>query len=341
MEPLQPPPYLTPSHRFCVAPMLEWSDRHFRFFARLLSRRALLYTEMVTSAAIIHGDRDRLLDFDASEHPLVLQLGGGDPRELASAARIGAEWGYDEINLNVGCPSDRVQSGRFGACLMAEPELVGDCVAAMRAAVAVPVGVKCRIGIDDRDSYEELAYFVATIAAAGTRTLVVHARKAWLRGLSPKENREIPPLHYPTVYRLKQDFPTLQIVINGGIDSLAACHEHLQRVDGVMLGRSAYHDPWLLADVDAQLFDGMKPSWTRHQALEAFLPYVERQLAGGRRLHQISRHVLGLFHGFPGGRRFRRHIAENAHQPGAGIEVLRAAAALVPRDCDTSRAATG
>ncbi|MCG3168966.1 MAG: tRNA-dihydrouridine(20/20a) synthase [Pseudomonadales bacterium] len=312
--------------------MMEWTDRHYRYFARLLSRRVRLYTEMVTSAAIVHGDRARLLDFDAAEHPLALQLGGSDPRELALAARIGADRGYDEINLNCGCPSDRVQSGRFGACLMAEPALVADCVAAMQAAVAVPVTVKCRIGIDLRDSYEELAAFVSTIAAAGARTVIVHARKAWLQGLSPKENREIPPLHYPTVYRLKQDFPALRIVINGGIASLDACTAHLEHVDGVMLGRAAYHDPWLLARVDSRLFGDTDPLRTRHEALEAFLPYVERELAHGRRLCQLSRHVLGLFHGCPGGKRFRRYIAEHAYRADAGMGVLRAAAALVARE---------
>ena len=320
------------SHRFCVAPMMEWTDRHCRYFLRLLSRHALLYTEMVTSAAIVHGDRARLLDFDAAEHPLALQLGGSDPRELAESARIGEQWGYDEINLNVGCPSDRVQSGRFGACLMAEPPLVAECVAAMGAAVTVPVTVKCRIGIDERDSYEELHAFVRLVSEAGARTVIVHARKAWLSGLSPKENREIPPLVYPTVHRIKQDFPRLTIVINGGIDTLEGCHEQLRHVDGVMLGRAAYHNPWLLARVDAELFGDAHPVPSRHDALEAFLPYVERELRAGRRLCQISRHVLGLFQGCPGGRRFRRHIAEQGYRDGAGIEVLREAAACVPRD---------
>lgn len=321
------------THRFSVAPMLDWTDRHYRFFARLLSRHARLYTEMVTSAAIIHGDRSRLLDFDAAEHPLALQLGGCDPQELVTAARIGADWGYDEINLNVGCPSDRVQSGRFGACLMATPELVADCVAAMQAAVRVPVTVKCRIGIDDRDHYEDLQQFVATVSATGVHTFIVHARKAWLHGLSPKQNREIPPLRYPDVYRLKQEFPQLDIVINGGIDSLAACRTHLDVVDGVMLGRAAYHDPWLLARVDSRLFGTEDPFTTRHDVLEAFLPHVERELAAGRRLCQISRHVLGLFHGCPGGKRFRRYLAENAYHSDAGIDVLHAAAALVPHTC--------
>jgi len=324
-------------HRFCVAPMMEWTDRHCRYFLRLLSRRALLYTEMVTSAAIVHGDRARLLDFDASEHPVALQLGGSDPRELAQSARIGADRGYDEINLNVGCPSDRVQSGRFGACLMAEPRLVAECVAAMRAAVAVPVTVKCRIGIDERDSYEELQEFVRLVSDAGARTVIVHARKAWLSGLSPRENREIPPLVYPTVYAIKRDFPGLDIVINGGIHSLQECTGHLRHVDGVMLGRAAYHDPWLLAGVDPALFGEPPPAASRHDALESFLPYVERELRAGRRLCQLSRHVLGLFHGRPGGRRFRRYLAEHAYREGADISVLREAAACVARDGDASR----
>jgi len=332
-----------PAHRFCVAPMMEWTDRHCRYFLRLLSRRALLYTEMVTSAAIVHGDRARLLDFDAAEHPVALQLGGSDPRELAESARIGAQWGYDEINLNVGCPSDRVQSGRFGACLMAEPQLVAECVAAMRAAVRVPVTVKCRIGIDNRDSWEELREFVRLVSEAGSRTVIVHARKAWLSGLSPKENREIPPLVYPAVHRIKREFPALTVVINGGIDTLEGCREQLRHVDGVMLGRAAYHNPWLLARVDAELFGDAHPVPSRHEVLEAFLPYVERELGAGRRLCQISRHVLGLFQGCPGGRRFRRHIAEQGYRDGAGTEVLRQAAACVPRDVEPAapRAAIG
>jgi tRNA-dihydrouridine synthase A len=311
--------------------MMEWTDRHCRFFLRLLSRHARLYTEMVTSAAIVHGDRERLLGFDPAEHPVALQLGGADPRELAEAARIGADYGYDEINLNCGCPSDRVQTGRFGACLMGEPALVAACVAAMRAAVRVPVTVKCRIGIDDRDSWEELMDFATRVRDAGADALIVHARKAWLQGLSPKQNREIPPLSYPTVYRLKQEFPEWPMAINGGITTLAEVREHLRRVDGVMLGRAAYHDPYLLAGVDAALFGDGHPVPERHAVLEAFLPYVERQLAAGRRLNAMSRHVLGLFQGCPGGRRFRRHIAENGYRDGAGIEVLRDAAACVPR----------
>jgi tRNA-dihydrouridine synthase A len=312
--------------------MMEWTDRHCRVFMRRISRHARLYTEMVTSAAIVHGDRDRLLGFDACEHPVALQLGGSDPQELAESARIGEQYGYDEINLNCGCPSDRVQSGRFGACLMGEPALVARCVAAMRAAVGIPVTVKCRIGIDDRDSYEELHDFVQQIRDAGTQVLVVHARKAILQGLSPKENRDIPPLVYPTVYRLKEDFPDLPIVINGGIATLEQCKEHLSRVEGVMLGRAAYHEPWLMAAVDAALFGDDHPVPTRHEVLDGFMPYVEQQLAAGVRLNAVSRHILGLFHGRPGGRLFRRYIAENAYKRDAGCEVLREAAGLVPSD---------
>ena len=315
--------------RFCVAPMMEWTDRHCRFFLRLISRHARLYTEMVTSAAIVHGDRERLLGFDGFEHPVALQLGGSDPRELAESAQIGEQYGYDEINLNCGCPSDRVQSGRFGACLMGEPALVARCVVAMRSAVSVPVTVKCRIGIDDRDSYEELHEFVRQIRDAGIDALVVHARKAILQGLSPKENRDIPPLVYPTVYRLKADFPQLPIVINGGMSTLVQCKEHLSQVDGVMLGRTAYHEPWLLAGVDQGLFGDDHPVPSRHEVLESFMPYVERQLAAGVRLNAMSRHLLGLFHGTPGGRLYRRYIAENAYKRDAGCNVLRDAAELV------------
>jgi len=320
------------NRRFSVAPMMDWTDRHCRYFLRLISKRALLYTEMVTSAAIVHGDRDHLLGFDDTEHPVALQLGGSNPMELAEAARIGEQFGYDEINLNCGCPSDRVQSGRFGACLMAEPQLVADCVIAMRKAVQVPVTVKCRIGIDDLDSYQQLCYFVEAIAAAGCQTVIIHARKAWLNGLSPKENREIPPLSYPTVYDIKRDFPKLEIVINGGIESLDQCHEHLQHVDGVMLGRAAYHNPWLLAGVDEQLFGDTPQTLSRHDVLEAFLPYVDNQINNGRRLCQISRHVLGLFQGCHGGRQFRRYLAEFGYADNARSDVLWTAAQRVQPD---------
>jgi tRNA-dihydrouridine synthase A len=319
------------ARRFCVAPMMEWTDRDCRFFLRLISARALLYTEMVTSAAVIHGDRDRLLGFDAREQPVALQLGGSDPGELAQAARIGADYGYREINLNVGCPSDRVQSGRFGACLMAEPELVARCVSSMIAAVDIPVTVKCRIGIDDQDSEKDLEAFVTTIAGGGCETFIVHARKAWLSGLSPKQNRDIPPLDYDRVYRLKQAHPELEIVLNGGIDSLDAAQAHLAHADGVMLGRAAYHDPWLLAGVDERIFGEPPSALTREQVLEAFADYAQEQLSRGVRLHQMTRHILGLYHGQPGARAFRRVLSEKATRPDAGISVLHEALQQVQR----------
>jgi len=319
-------------HRFCVAPMMDWTDRHCRVFHRLLSRHALLYTEMVTAEAILRGHRDRLLAFTGVEHPVALQLGGSEPARLAEAARIGAGYGYDEINLNVGCPSDRVQDGRFGACLMAEPGLVADCVAAMRAVVTVPVTVKCRIGIDDQDSETALDAFVSTVAAAGCRTFIVHARKAWLQGLSPKENREIPPLDYDRVYRLKARHPDLVVVINGGITTLAEAEQHLAHVDGVMLGRAAYQTPFLLADVDQRFFGEAGPPPTRAQVITALVPYIESHIAAGGRLNNITKHLLGLYHGCPRGRLFRRHLSENATRSGAGPDVLRQALALVEAD---------
>ena len=309
--------------------MMEWTDRHCRYFLRLISKRTFLYTEMVTAEAVLHGDRERVLGFDAGEHPLALQLGGSDPKKLAAAARIGADYGYDEINLNVGCPSDRVQSGRFGACLMAEPKLVGECVGAMGASSSLPVTVKCRIGIDDQDVEESLDRFIDTIAAAGCTTFIVHARKAWLQGLSPKQNRDVPPLDYGRVYRLKQRRPELEIVINGGIESLAAAKEQLPHVDGVMLGRAAYADPYLLAEVDGVLFGEERAAPSRLEVLDAFRPYVEEQLARGVRLNAMTRHILGLFHGQPGARAFRRHLAERAHLDGAGIEVLDQARCII------------
>jgi len=316
-------------HRFCVAPMMDWTDRHCRFFHRLLVRRALLYTEMVTAEAVLHGDRGRLLGFSAAEHPVALQLGGSGPAKLAEAAAIGADFGYDEINLNVGCPSDRVQEGRFGACLMAEPGLVADCVAAMQARVAVPVTVKCRIGIDDQDSEADLERFVSAVAAAGCRTFMVHARKAWLQGLSPKENREVPPLDYGRVYRLKVAHPELEIVINGGIGSLAEAEAHLAHVDGVALGRAAYQNPYLLSEVDRRLLGAATTSPSRAEAIEALLPYAERHVRAGGRLNNIVRHILGLYHGQPRARAFRRHLSERAPREGAGADVLREAMRLV------------
>lgn len=310
------------NRRFCVAPMLDWTDRHCRYFHRQLSRHALLYTEMVTTGAILHGDPARHLLFDQAEQPVALQLGGSDPAALAASAKIGQEFGYAEINLNVGCPSDRVQNGRFGACLMAEPALVAECVAAMRQAVSVPVTVKSRIGIDDRDSYEELVRFIGTVAAAGCETFIVHARKAWLSGLSPKENREIPPLRYDVVFQLKRDFPQLEIVINGGIATLADAEALLAQVDGVMLGREVYHNPYILAEVDSRLFGAATEPLSRRQTVEALIPYIRRHLQQGGRLNQISRHMLGLFHGENGARGWRRHISENATKPGADEGVL-------------------
>ena len=322
-------------HRFCVAPMMEWTDRHCRTFLRLVSARAFLYTEMVTADAVLHGDRVRVLGFNAAEHPVGLQLGGCDPARLAEAAQIGAEWGYDEINLNVGCPSDRVQSGRFGACLMAEPALVADCVRAMADAVSVPVTVKCRIGIDDQDIEESLDRFVDTVADAGCMMFIVHARKAWLKGLSPKENREVPPLDYDRVHRLKTRRSELAIVMNGGLASLPHAAPHLVHVDGVMLGRAVYADPYLLSGVDQMLYGEAEPPLTRLQVLDRYTDYVESELDRGARLTAMTRHILGLFHGQPRARAFRRHIAENAHLPGAGIEVLRRAqdiVSVVPAD---------
>ena len=309
--------------------MMDWTDRHDRYFLRLITRRARLYTEMITTGALIHGDRARLLRFDQAEHPVALQLGGSEPDALARCAEFGAQAGYDEINLNCGCPSDRVQEAQFGACLMKDPTRVAASVAAMRKAVDLPVTVKCRIGVDDTEEYAFLRTFVETIAATGCDTFIVHARKAWLSGLSPKENREIPPLRYEVVYRLKQDFPALRIVINGGIRTLEACEEHLRHVDGVMLGREAYENPWLLADADPRLFGDAPVHGNRADVLRRMLPYVERELAAGTPLKHITRHVLGLYRGQPGGRAFRRVLSQRAHLPGAGAEVIEAALAAI------------
>ena len=327
------------SHRFCVAPMMEWTDRHCRYFLRLISKATFLYTEMVTAEAVLYGDRTRVLGFSPQEHPVGLQLGGSDPAKLAAAAKIGADYGYDEINLNIGCPSDRVQSGRFGACLMAEPDLVAQCVAAMGEAVSLPITVKCRIGIDDQDAEESLDRFVDGVAAAGARTFMVHARKAWLKGLSPKANRDVPPLDYDRVSRLKARRPELEIVLNGGIDSLASATAHLGEVDGVMLGRAAYADPYLMAEVDRMLFGSDDTPPSRLDVLDCFVPYVEDQLAQGARLNQMTRHILGLFHGQPRARAFRRYLAENAHLDGAGIDVLLAARRIIAREERTAIAA--
>lgn len=316
-------------HRLSVAPMMDWTDRHCRFFHRLLTRRTRLYTEMLTTGAVIHGDRERLLGFSAAEHPVALQLGGSTPKDLAVAAKIGEDFGHDEINLNVGCPSDRVQEGRFGACLMAEPQLVGDCVAAMRDAVRIPVTVKCRLGVDDQDTEAALNDIANAVFAAGTPVLVVHARKAWLKGLSPKENRDVPPLDYVRVYRLKAAHPEKIIVINGGIGSLDEAKTHLSHVDGVMLGRAAYHDPWQLLAADPELFGAAAPFASMKDAIAALMPYIADELARGTRLHSVTRHLMGAFFGIPGARAFRRHLSDHAVRPGAGLDVLKDALALV------------
>jgi tRNA-dihydrouridine synthase A len=309
--------------------MMEWTDRHCRFFHRLLTRRALIYTEMVTVGAVLHGDRARLLAYDPAEHPVALQLGGSDPGQLATCARIAADLGYDEINLNAGCPSDRVQQGRFGACLMAEPTLVGDCVAAMKASVDIPVTVKCRIGIDEQDPEEALESLTCAVEQAGVDALIVHARKAWLDGLSPRENRDIPPLDYDRVYRLKAVHPRLRVVLNGGIADLDQGLVHLGQVDGIMMGRAAYQEPWRLLAVDPNLFGDAAPFASPKEAAEALIPYIERQVASGVRVAAITRHVLGLFRGVPGARAFRRHLSTEAVKPGAGMATLREALALV------------
>ena len=311
--------------------MMDWTDRHCRYFLRLISPRVRLYTEMVTSAAVLRGDRDHLLGFHPDEHPLALQLGGSEPEALAACAVEAQERGYDEVNLNVGCPSDRVQSGRFGACLMLEPERVADCVAAMRAVVSVPVTVKCRIGVDEQDSDADLEKFIERLLEAGLQQLIIHARKAWLQGLSPKQNREVPPLEYERVYRIKQRYPQLNLHINGGIVDMADIDGHLAHVDGVMIGREAYHNPWLLAELESH-FGGTSALHSRHAIVEAMFPYIEQALTQGTRLQQISRHMLGLFLGQPGARAWRRYISEHAHLPGAGIEVLEQALECVYRE---------
>ena len=309
---------------------MDWTDRHCRYFMRLLSPSAWLYTEMVTAAALTHGDAKQLLQFDSSEHPIALQIGGSDPQMMADAAKLGAAEGYDEININVGCPSDRVQSGQFGACLMSSPELVAECVRAMKSVVDIPITIKTRIGIDDLDNYEFLRRFIDTNVGAGCDTFIVHARKAILAGLSPKENRTVPPLDYDRVYRLKADLPDLTIILNGGITSVADCHQHLQYIDGVMIGRQAYHQPWFLTELEQEFGTGNRPPG-RHDVVELMLPYIEREMAAGAALKHITRHMLGLFAGQPGARAWRRHLSENAHKVGGGVEVLEAALAKLPR----------
>ncbi len=318
--------------RFCIAPMMDWTDRHCRAFHRTLSRRARLYTEMVTADAIIHGPRERLLGFSPVEHPVALQLGGSDPGGLARAAAIGADFGYDEINLNCGCPSDRVQSGRFGACLMRDPRLVAECVAAMKGAVAVPVTVKCRIGVDEQEPRAALFGLVEHVVAAGADAVIVHARKAWLEGLSPKDNRTVPPLDYPLVHQLKRTFPELPVAINGGLADFAAALAALTYVDGAMVGRAAYQNPELLLDVDPGLFGELAPHADAFEAVAAYEPYIAAQLQAGARLHDMTRHMLGLFAGRPGARLYRRLLATQAVKRDAGLDTLRAAVACVGRE---------
>ncbi|MFA0054810.1 tRNA dihydrouridine(20/20a) synthase DusA [Vibrio echinoideorum] len=323
---------MTHSCRLSVAPMLDWTDRHCRYFHRLLSQQTLLYTEMITTGAILHGKGD-FLEYNEQEHPLALQLGGSNPVDLAACAKLAGERGYDEINLNVGCPSDRVQNGRFGACLMAEPELVADCVSAMKEVTDIPITVKTRIGIDDQDSYEFLTKFVSTVSEkGGCEQFTIHARKAWLSGLSPKENREIPPLDYDRAYQIKKDFSDLVIAVNGGVTTLEQTKEHLQHLDGVMIGREAYHSPFILAEVDQQIFGLDTPIKKRSQVVEEMYPYIERELSNGASLGHISRHMLGLFQSMPGARQWRRYISENAHKKGAGIEVMQTALAKIPKE---------
>nr|WP_191241955.1 tRNA dihydrouridine(20/20a) synthase DusA [Deinococcus ficus] len=332
------PPHTLPAHRLSVAPMMDWTDRHCRVFHRGLTKRTLLYTEMVTTGAVLHGDKHRHLDFDAAEHPLALQLGGSDAAALAECARIAEDWGYDEVNLNCGCPSDRVSSGHFGACLMGTPDTVARAVEAMRGATRLPVTVKHRIGIDDLDSYEHLTGFIRTVEAAGCDTFIVHARKAWLSGLSPKENREIPPLRYDVVQEVKADFPHLTVVLNGGVLTLAQAQAHLAWADGVMIGRAAYSDPFILAAADRDVFGEATLPVTRREAITAFLPYVAAQLEAGQPLNRMMKHTLGLFAGQPGARHWKRTISEQGHKPGAGLEVVQDALSGVPDEVLDARA---
>lgn len=313
-----------------VAPMMDWTDRHYRYFMRRITRRTLLYSEMVTTGALLHGDRERLLAFDPLERPLALQLGGDDPEALAACARLAQERGFDEVDLNVGCPSDRVQRGNFGACLMTEPDTVAVAVAAMRAATGLPVTVKHRIGVDDLDRYEDMERFVAAVAAAGADRFIVHARKAWLKGLSPKQNRTVPPLRYRDVYRLKRTFPELIVEINGGVATFSEAEDHLRHVDGVMIGRAAYEKPYLFAGADSRFFGEVAPPPSRREVVEGMVPYLERELAAGTYLSSVTRHMMGLFRGCAGGKTWRRHLSENSQREGAGVGVVLAALALVP-----------
>lgn len=319
------------NRRFSVAPMLDWTTNHERYFLRLISKYALLYTEMITTGALIHGDRDRYLNYNTEEHPIAIQLGGSDPTDMANCAQMAADYGYDEININVGCPSARVQKGAFGACLMLEPALIAECIDTMQAkASGIPITVKNRIGVDDHDGYERLTEFVRIIAEAGCKTFIIHARKALLKGLSPKENRDIPPLDYPMVYQLKKNFPELEIIINGGIKTLSVCEEHLQHIDGVMVGREAYHNPYMmLSQVDQQLYNNIEAPATREEILAQYIEYIQRQLDQGIHLNHMTRHILGLYHGVQGAKAWRRHLSENAPRTGATAEVVREAARCI------------
>lgn len=314
--------------------MLDWTDRHDRYFLRLISHHALLYTEMVTTGAIIYGDRDRHLQFNEEEHPLALQLGGSDPKDLATCSKIAVDYGYDEINLNLGCPSNRVQNGSFGACMMAEPNMVAECISAMQQAVSIPVTVKCRIGIDDKDSFEELVHFIGTQNEAGCDTFIIHARKAILQGLSPKENRDIPPLKYDMVYKIKELFPHCGISLNGGVKTLQQVAEHLQHVDGVMMGREAYHNPYLLSAVDRLFYQDEHPVLSRHEVVESMFPYIEKELKQGARLQSIVRHMLGIFQGVQGTKSWKRYLSENAFPATAGLEVVQHALSLVSTEVE-------
>ncbi|HEY9030657.1 MAG TPA: tRNA dihydrouridine(20/20a) synthase DusA [Kangiella sp.] len=326
----------TLDRKICIAPMLDWTDRHQRRFMRLITKHAVLYTEMITTGAIIHGGAERHLKFNQEEHPVAVQLGGSDPKDLAHCAKICEDFGYDEINLNVGCPSDRVQNGRFGACLMAEPELVAECMSAMANVVDVPVTVKSRIGIDDLDSYEHLHRFVNTVQSAGVKTFIIHARKAWLSGLSPKENREIPPLRYDVAYQIKQDFPELEIIVNGGVTTLEQAEEHMQHADGVMIGREAYHNPYFLSEADNRFYGTHYDIPTRFEIAREYMDYIQSQLKQDVYLGHMTRHILGLFFAQPKGKLWRRYLSENAYKKGAGLEVLEGALAIYEEELDTA-----
>ncbi len=318
------------NRRFCVAPMLDWTDHHERRFLRILSKHTMLYTEMVTTGALIHGDAKRYLKFNKEEHPVALQLGGSDPKAMAECAKMAEDEGYDEVNINVGCPSDRVQNGAFGACLMAEPELVAENVVVMQNAVDIPVTVKNRIAIDEMDEYQSLQRFLSIVSEAGCETFIVHARKAWLKGLSPKQNRDVPPLNYELVYQMKREFPRLEIIINGGIKTIEQSEQHLLHVDGVMIGREAYHNPYMMIEVDQRIYgEPQQPHPTRMEVLEAYMEYMQRQMSRGVYLKHMSRHLLGLFTGQSGAKAWRRYISENAHKEGADIEVIKKAASFL------------